>query len=113
MSGEEWGPWIGHDGKGCPVRGMMVQCVWLPLEDIEEYISEDGEVSFVVPDDAGSNIDDTSWIWRIVDGQPECYNSLIAPIIRYRIRRPRGLTLLRHLIEDLPAPVPVRECEDA
>lgn len=27
------------------------------------------------------------------------------PIIRYRIRKPRGLTILEDLIADLPAPV--------
>lgn len=34
-------------------------------------------------------------------------------IIRYRIRRPRGLTILEALIADLPVPVPVREGVDA
>ena len=26
---EEWGAWIEHDGKGCPVIGHIVECRWL------------------------------------------------------------------------------------
>jgi len=36
------------------------------------------------------------------DGKPWCWPSLI---IRYRIRKPLGLTILENLIADLPAPV--------
>lgn len=87
---EEWGPWIEHDGKGCPVEiGKMVEVVicarWLhdgqlvpelnrregplPCEDWEAWYG--GPVS----DDCGF-------------------------ITRYRVKKPRALHQLRAIAKE-------------
>jgi hypothetical protein len=85
---EEWGPWIEHDGKGFPLaRGQVAHLI---------YRSGDEEITIVglfrggEPDVVGS-----SWHWGA--GWDE--------IIRYRIRKPRGLTILEGLLENLPEEV--------
>lgn len=75
---EEWGPWIEHDGKGCPCVGMYA-----------ERIHDRGDVVIGVVLRGGR-----SWEWA----------PGFTRVIRYRIRKPRGLTILENLIADLPAP---------
>jgi hypothetical protein len=89
MSDEEWGPWIEHDGKGCP----------LPDYTIAERMRANGEtfVQKVVPD---GRYFLNAWYWPSVPAWRR--------IIRYRIKKPRGLTILENLIADLPAPVQPR-----
>lgn len=85
--GEEWGPWIEHDGKGCPVPiGTVCHVVWL------------GGVETVKPIEGSK-----AWLWSSLDKSG--WSDFHVPIIRYRIRKPRGLTILEELIADLPAPV--------
>ena len=88
MTEEEWGPWIEHDGNGFPLmRGQIAHMVF------RDWSQEIGPVgTFVVgdPDKVGS-----CWHWGT--GWPE--------IIRYRIRKPRGLTILEGLLTDLPEKV--------
>ena len=89
---EEWGPWIEHDGSGVPVpRGTVceIECrdrkcglIWVEQPKLE---SEGGDC----------------FLWGSV---PEEYRHL--EIIRYRIRKPRGLTILEGLLENLPDEVP-------
>jgi hypothetical protein len=80
---EEWGPWIEHDGSGCPCVG--------------EYV----EVDFLC------------WRRGIVDGYiiPRVdglvgwkYKGFDPKVIRYRVRAPRALIELREMVENLPAP---------
>ncbi len=86
-SDTEWGPWIEHDCKGCPVPiGVQVE---VEYPSGNRYISDN---------------DDGPWWrgggyrrWR---GQRAHW----APIIRYRIRKPRALLDLIELVENLPAP---------
>lgn len=89
MSDEgEWGPWIDHDGKGCPCRGD-----WVQAQDRSGDIMEaraTGEYG-----EAGS-----AWDWASI---PHIWWD--AAIIRYRIRKPRGLTILESLLENLPEEV--------
>jgi hypothetical protein len=89
---EEWGPWIEHDGKGCPCVGHYVHCMF------DERVSGEpdvflGEVYYI----AGSRgIECRSWDWS---------NSReFSRVIRYRIRKPRGLTILENLVATLDAP---------
>lgn len=103
---EEWGPWIEHDGKGCPVRGMVIEAVWLVQRFSRETANEvDGQVVWVCPEDAGADPNDSCWVWKLWNGHPVCLNPDLGPIIRYRIRKPRGLVLLEGILADLPAPV--------
>lgn len=90
---EEWGPWIEHDGKGMPCHP----------KEITHTIDRYGEEWIA---EAGAEINvcqyGSSWVW-------EDYDPLGCEIIRYRIRNPRGLTILQSLLETLPE----REGEDA
>jgi len=87
---EDWGPWIEHDGKGCPCRiGETVQ--------IEGHTGAWGRivVSTGVITSAGHS--HRSWIRR--------HSKHGQQIIRYRIRKPRGLTILEGVLENLPEQV--------
>ena len=78
---EQWGPWIEHDGKGCPCLGQWVKAVF-----------HNGNVWEGI---AGSSQGGgKSWDWS--SGSP--YSRLI----RYRIRKPRALQDLIKLVEELP-----------
>lgn len=79
---EEWGKWVEHDGRGCPVIGHYVHVQY-----------EDGEEAYGI---AGSRppLVGCSWTW----------SDLVHCIVRYRVRKPLGLTLLEGLIADLPVP---------
>ena len=109
MSDDIWGPWIDHDGKGCPCSGAMVESVdagGVAMVHIAGGIS----VHPVTGEWRARYVDEDLcdlWDWA------ECaaYGSYDARIVRYRIRKSRGLILLQELIENLPAPV--REREDA
>jgi hypothetical protein len=84
----DWGPWIEHDGKGCPdLVGHSIECVVRRDEDAPKVRVEDCEEHYSAP-----------WLWAILP----CHYQ----IIRYRVRKPRGLTILEELIADLPAPAP-------
>lgn len=89
-----WGPWIEHDGKGCPCVGQWVRAV----EELRT--GEFREHEFVAGSGGGFSWD---WQWsnRVVPG----FGTYATRILRYRIRKPRGLTILEDLIADLPAPV--------
>ncbi|WP_425074895.1 hypothetical protein [Sagittula sp. S175] len=84
--GEHWGPWVIHDGKGCP----------LPSGTIVEVVSEDGfgfasrEIACV------SGGEYSSWNWR---HYPE-----LKRIIRFRVKKPRGLEMLEERLQTLDAP---------
>lgn len=87
---EEWGPWIDHDGKGCPCVGQFFHGEL----DIRSYRDENPRVSVLsngkeVMGFAGGG---ASWFW---DGWPE------PKIIRYRIRKPRALSQLQQMIREL------------
>lgn len=78
----EWGPWIEHDGKGCPVKnGVIVHCVYNTGEERIVAVSANG-----FPDI------DNAWVFR----------EDMESIIRYRIRKPKGMKILESLLENLP-----------
>lgn len=91
----EWGPWIEHDGKGCPCVGQYVHVVfardttWHIGNGSGIYINKREWVGITNPRNGHG-----SWDWR----------TFCNPVIRYRTRKPRGLTILEELLSDLPAP---------
>lgn len=87
----EWGPWIDHDGNGCPCVGEYVHVKY-------RYIGKnpDGSLS-----DHRLYIAANSGSWNWVN--PGNY------IIRYRIRKPLGLTVLETILNELPKPVTQKE----
>jgi len=88
MIEDEWGPWIEHDGKGCPCVGAFVQS--------EERC---GLVECHIAGSRNPHNRHTFSAWKWPTCPPErC-------IIRYRIRKPRGLTILHGLLENLPEQV--------
>lgn len=99
MSGDvEWGPWMVHDGKGCPLPlGTLVNVTW---EARPGHIgTSTGQTG---PNDAAH------WEWSFW-GKPDPNNPtyLVARIIRYRIRRPRAVDDLVRLAAEPYAPPPV------
>jgi hypothetical protein len=97
---EEWGPWIEHDGKGCPCVGQYVQYV---IGKCKDGSDPSFDIHFPGPHEKrvgkcvyeGIAINDGGWCWG-----PHSY-----PNIRYRVRKPRGLTILESLLADLPEKV--------
>ena len=92
MMENDWGPWIEHDGKGCPCVGRYVQREYAqPTTNFwgrKDTICE-GRFAWGIAENGHS------WMWA------PGWN----PIIRYRVRKPRGMTILEQLLQDLPAPV--------
>lgn len=78
---EEWGPWIEHDGKGCPCVGALVNVQWC-----------DSEYTTGIAGSAGGS----GWD---VQKEPLMY------VVRYRIRKPKGLTMLERVARDATAPI--------
>jgi len=90
----EWGPWIEHDGKGCPCVG--------------HYVDVFGQSSFA-GDYTGSGWCQIGAGWLCCfdwGNYGKLVNGAVATrIIRYRIRRPKGMAILNAILADLPAPV--------
>jgi hypothetical protein len=88
---DEWGPWIEHDGTGCPVpvgtKVMVEDYVGCVRETIagcykkRKYVGPHGQENSRI----------SAWIW-------------VSPrkksIIRYRVRKPRGLSILQSIAEN-------------
>jgi hypothetical protein len=81
---EEWSDWIEHDGRGCPCVGMWVQAVM-----------DSGKLREGIAGGEGGR----SWTWELAD------KAFIARLIRYRIRKPRGLTMLEEIAKGVREPV--------
>lgn len=85
---QEWGPWIEHDGRGCP----------MPIGTFSQAKCRDGSVH-----EGKTSIWDyrevNAWLWH--GDAPKG----LGDVMEYRIRKPRGLTILEQLLQDLPAPV--------
>ena len=83
---EQWGPWIEHDGCGCPVpNGTVVHVVYESGQEIIASVSANGRPDCLNP-----------WVWVLG------YQN----IIRYRIRKPRGMIILESIlrgVEDCPS----------
>lgn len=94
---EEWGPWIEHDGKGCPVKSgtiVMAEC--------------EGPIGIFRIVEAQALANGEGWDWSLF-GAIMLDGTLNSRVIRYRIRKPRGLIILEKIIADLPEEV-VAEC---
>lgn len=92
---EEWGPWIEHDGRGCPLpSGTVVQVVFeeAPGDYTRPLVG-------VVQANGGY-----SWDWRLWGKLAPDGTGIVSRIIRYRVRKPRALAQLRDMVESLPAP---------
>lgn len=93
MVSEEWGPWIEHDGKGCPCEGM-----WVRAEYADGEVSEHIAMGYLWP---GEGQVVNCWDW----GECAICDCLDWRVIRYRIRKPRGMVILEALLTNLPETV--------
>ena len=84
MTEPEWGPWIEHDGKGCPCVGSYVHVI---------YADHNTE--------CGKAFGGASWTYDDVDDY-DTWLEGCEPIIRYRIRKPRAMKLLQSIVENPP-----------
>lgn len=83
----EWGPWIEHAPGPCPLRvGEYVQITTCDRHLKE--VTQQGRVTQKV-------IEAGAWL------EPGPYGRWVQ-VVRYRIRKPRGLTILEGLLENLP-----------
>lgn len=112
---DEWGPWIEHDGNGCPleVMGQVVELYWRPDMDRDDTAWRHAVLR--VDDLFGSC---SSWHASKYEGTG-CFQHwdgkrLDLPggphwVDRYRIRKPRALRDLIERVESLPAPERIPE----
>lgn len=90
---EEWGPWIGHDGKGCPCVGEYVHVVILSIQGVDPVSGGwSGPYKEINPWEAvGVAEEDAAWRWE----------SGWHPVDRYRIRKPKGMSVLEGILKDV------------
>ena len=82
---DEFGPWIEHNGKGCPVVG---QVVLIKLANS----AEDVVVAGLECLDSGidpSTHHLSAWVWTFPTPKH---------IVRYRVKKPRGMEILESLL---------------
>lgn len=93
---EEWSPWIEHDGKSCPVKGKFCHMEFKNPVRPAFYIG-------------GGVIQPDGTVKDFAKGGPSWFHdSGYNPVLRYRIRKPRGLTILQEIAAD---PQPIKESE--
>ena len=77
-----WTGWITHDGSGCPCVGMYTQTEHDHGDKVTLY------------EGMAKGLD--SWYWS------DDWDRWFTKIIRYRIRKPKGLTMLENLLQEEP-----------
>ena len=85
---KEWGPWIEHDGKHVPnVVGLYVGIECETLSGAVKY--KEGIVTSKM-----MLLREGAWVWAKRWIAPDC---AVQVIIRYRVRKPRGLAILERI----------------
>lgn len=87
---EEYGPWIEHDGAGCPLSpGLQVQ---IKHEDAGGCIQ-------IYPATIRDDLDHPGWdhrnFGRVMNWRGQ--TGLAGRVLAYRIRKPRGLLVLQEI----------------
>lgn len=92
---DDWGPWIEHDGKGCPLAaGTVCRAI---------FEGEPGHLSAPTIGTVGAN-HGYSWDWSLW-GQTAPDGYRITRIIKYQVKTPRGMVELKTALADLPETV--------
>lgn len=87
-NGEAWGPWVVHDGRGCPVAaGTIVEVVCRDGFGFDQRVMG-----------CASGGEESSWDWS--------HYPRLKKIIRYRVKRPRGMAMLIEAMDTLPVKAP-------
>ncbi|MBO9430601.1 hypothetical protein [Sulfitobacter sp. R18_1] len=93
---QEYGPWIDHDGRGCPCKGKIVETDVLGI-GISEHVAFEVFLDLngrqVVPKNAHLVRD--AWTWT----RPRH-----GDVIRYRVRKPDALRALIQMVESIGTP---------
>lgn len=96
MEEEHWSDWIEHDGKGCPYPvGTVIHVYYLKTS----RITPTGEEVFTLGLKGGGK----SWWYKSLDRKdwsdnPDIPGNKYIPIIRYRVKKPKGLTILEGIL---------------
>lgn len=107
----DWGPWVAHDGRGCPLQAGLV------IHVVEEH-GRGGLLPCGTLLEGEIRVDDAvrqhpAWCWDNF-GRARTYGGargICGRVLRYRIRRPRAL---QQLIDRAAAPpAPGRQPEPA
>jgi hypothetical protein len=96
---EEWGPWIEHDGLGFPERLI---CVTVEVEAVDCFGEDQGQIGMAKNPRAEALC---AWDWSYYRKFNSTGDYNFSKVIRYRIRKPRGLTILEGILENLPEKV--------
>lgn len=97
---DEWGPWIEHDGRGCPLQRGTLGEAELRTGRIVAFRASCGSTRGGPYVPAPDNAYTSAWVWG---GKPDRWKD--EEVIRYRIRKPRGAVILESLLADLPKKV--------
>ncbi len=99
-----FGPWLDHDGMGCPVPvGTVVIAALHDPFTLEDHVC--GPFTVGQPWRQGTLWSDGSpaeWVWSVPPVMCDGFHEVL--IVRYRVQRPAALRQLVTLIEALPAP---------
>ena len=101
---DEWGPWIKHDGNGCPidVMGQTAELWWRP----EDGDDQNWRTAVLFIDDLNASC--ASWHAAKYEGRGfsmhwrEFHSSMAYWVDHYRIRKPRGMAILESILADTP-----------
>jgi len=93
MDDEQWGPWVAHNGSGCPCKGQYVHTVFANGQE-KKYIAW---TDIHLPGRSDCDVKTSRWAWVVPNGYK---------IVRYRIRKPRGLTLLEGILAEVTTEQP-------
>lgn len=85
----EWGPWIKHDGKGCPCVGQYVHLVF--KDNAGEFIGIAGSQF-----DGTEEVEGSGWHWAVID------TWRWHKVDRYRIRKPRAMLIFEKILARIP-----------
>jgi hypothetical protein len=88
---DEWGPWIEHDGASIPAEFRVGDVVQLLSENNETGGLDLSPPKVVLPDDFVRY----NWFW----------GESTHDVLRYRIRKPRGMAILEQALADIPKKV--------
>ena len=83
---EEWGKWHSHNGIGCPVPdGTYVKVLFSDGVILEGMVDHPGPIF----------LNDGQWDWQF------CSGTILALIVEYCIRKPKGMKVLEEIIEEV------------
>lgn len=81
----EWGRWVEHDGKHLPPDGAICQATFDDAKTLTGIVRHTDQ----------THLD--AFLWQ--------GDELTSHVIRYRVRKPRGLAILESLLTDMPEKV--------